>query len=56
MSRDCEWELTHEPFAPPGQEPPSDALRLVTLTVRRSQGSASRLRLRTVWPAKWLSE
>ena len=53
---DCEWELTSEPFNPPALELPGDVLRLVTVSVHRSQGSSGRVRLQAVWPADWLGE
>ena len=56
VSRDCEWELTSEPFNPPALELPGDVLRLVTLLVRRSQGPSGSFSLRAVWPADWVAE
>ena len=56
VSSDCEWELTSVSFNPPELDAPANALQLVTLTVRRSQGPSSSVSVRMVWPGNWLTE
>ena len=56
VSQDCEWELTSESFAPPELELQTGLLRLVTLSVHRSQTRSGSVRLQAVWPAEWLGE
>ena len=53
---ECEWELAHEPFSPPELDLPADAMRLVTLTVRSTQGRRGIVRLQALWPSDWLTE
>ena len=56
VSRGCEWALTFDAFTPTAFDVPSDALRLVTLTVRRNQESSGSVSLRMVWPGDWIGE